>query len=87
MHPAVFEAVASLRGDIANEGVQHLELANSIQKEVIEPLSKLNDRNEKVQRIVSGPFQLYSSHACLSCFVWFQELILTVPPRVSKRRG
>jgi hypothetical protein len=54
IHPAVFEAVASLRGDIANEGVQHLELANSIQKEVIEPLSRLNDRNDKVQRIVSS---------------------------------
>ena len=52
IHPTVFEAIASLRGDIANEGVQHHELANSIQKEVIEPLSRLNDRNEKVQRIV-----------------------------------
>lgn len=52
IHPAVFEAIASLRGDIANEGVQHLELANSIQKEVIEPLTRVNDRTDTVQRIV-----------------------------------
>lgn len=52
IHPAVFEAIASLRGDIANEGVQHAELAKSIQSDVIDPLSRLNERNDKVQKIV-----------------------------------
>ena len=52
LHPAVFEALASLRGDIVNESVQHRELATAIAKDVIEPLASLRESAEMVVRVV-----------------------------------
>lgn len=51
-HPALFEAVASLRGDTINESVQHKELSDSIAKDVLEPLRQLRESTEMVVRVV-----------------------------------
>jgi len=48
----VFEAVASLRGDVANESVQHRELSIAINKDVLEPLSQLRETADMVVRVV-----------------------------------
>lgn len=51
--PVVFEALASMRGDIANESVQHSELATSINRDVLEPLIRQRDSSEAINKIVS----------------------------------
>jgi hypothetical protein len=52
--PLVFEALASLRGDVANESVQHSELATSMHRDVLEPLIRQRDSVDAVNRIVSA---------------------------------
>jgi len=52
LHPDVFEAIASLRGDVANESVQHKEMSYSINKDVLEPLGQLRESTEMVTRVV-----------------------------------
>ena len=47
----VFEALSSLRGDVANESVQHAEFAAAISKDVLEPLTRLKDGADAVARI------------------------------------
>ena len=54
LHPALFEALASLRGDVVNESVQHRELASAIAKDVIEPLASLRESADMVVRVVRG---------------------------------
>lgn len=53
LHPDMFEALASLRGDAINEGVQHAELAANINRDVLEPLTSLRDVSDTVQAMVS----------------------------------
>jgi F-BAR domain only protein len=53
LHPAVFEAIASLRGDVANEARQHADMFNSINKDVLEPLGSLKETADMVVRVVS----------------------------------
>jgi hypothetical protein len=53
VEPVVFEALASLSGDVANESVQHSELAASINKDVLQSLARLAEGQETVRRIVS----------------------------------
>ena len=52
-NPAIFEALASLRGDISNESVQHAELAAAISKDVLDPLARLKDGSDTVARITA----------------------------------
>ena len=51
--PAIFEALASLRGDLMNESVQHSELSASVQRDVLDPLSRLREGGESVARLTS----------------------------------
>ncbi len=53
LYPAVFEAIASLRGDVANEARQHAEMHFSINKDVLEPLGSLKETADMVVRVVS----------------------------------
>jgi hypothetical protein len=67
----VFEALASLRGDVANESVQHSELAGSLQRDVLDPLVRLRDGGEAVHKLVSRrpPCRIYTtSHSSPCCF-------------------
>ena len=48
--PIVFEALASVRGDVANEGVQFADFASSVQRDVLEPLVRLREGGETVAR-------------------------------------
>jgi hypothetical protein len=54
MEPAIFEALASLRGDLANESVQHSELGSSVQRDAVEPLVRLREGGESVHRLISA---------------------------------
>ena len=72
LHPAVFEAIASLRGDVANESVQHRELSVAISKDVLEPLGQLKETAEMVVRVVSLWYE--GSHECLFAFLFLSWL-------------
>jgi hypothetical protein len=52
MDPTLFEAVASMHGDISNESVQHKELSTSITHDVVEPLKHLKESATMVTRVV-----------------------------------
>lgn len=52
--PTVFEALASLRGDVVNESVQHAELSTSLQRDVLDPLNRLREGGDTVQKLVSN---------------------------------
>jgi hypothetical protein len=54
MEPAIFEALASLRGDLANESVQHSELGSSVQRDAVEPLVRLREGGESVHRLITA---------------------------------
>jgi len=54
MEPAIFEALASLRGDLMNESVQHSELGSSVQRDAVEPLVRLREGGESVHRLITA---------------------------------
>lgn len=62
----MFEAVASLKGDIANESVQHAEFAASIGRDVVEPLVRLKEGGETVMKLVSRLGLCMAWHICVS---------------------
>lgn len=67
--------MASLKGDVANESVQHRELSSSIAKDVLEPLVTLREGSEMVTRVVSGVLTHWptESWCCLSGMREFGE--------------
>lgn len=67
LHPAVFEAIASLRGDVANEARQHSEMFTSINKDVLEPLASLKETADMVVRVVSAAAVVSHSQSCRCC--------------------
>ena len=52
LQPDMFEALACLKGDTANEGIQHGELATNINRDVVGPLLQLGVSTEMVNTMV-----------------------------------
>ena len=48
--PLAFEALASLKGDVANESVQFSEFAANVQRDVLEPLLRLKEGGDTVAK-------------------------------------
>lgn len=82
LHPAVFDAIASLRGDVANESVQHRELAQAIAKDVLEPLGQLKESAEMVVRVVRL-LRLTTLSSCVAVAAP-AELSRHVPPLLAR---